>query len=253
MTFREAQVNIYTGRLAMLKKIIFLITLIFLVCSFQGSASAQVMTLADARLAVKYEMGFDTSLFYPDSIIDWFLNQGAQQIAKYGYAVEKQDTIARSANTIQYVLNGDLVKIKGVHLYQEGLAAGYEAIDLIDVPAVGQTVEELMEVKRGYWYWGTRLTGVNIGFTPEPLGTDTVIVFYWAEANSLSSVTDTTLIPYGYHDLIIDYAVGKLWERQGRQDRGAYYQSKFWQLLGQKTQDRLIKWEQQRIGTEVVK
>ena len=235
-----------------MKKIIILIT-ILLVCSFQGSASAQVMTLAEARQAVKYEMGFDTSLFYPDSIIDWFLNQGAQQIAKYGYAVEKQDTIARSANTIQYALNSDLVKIKGVHLYQEGLRRGYEAVDLIDIPAVGQTVKEKMEAKSGYWYWGTRLTGVNIGFSPEPLGTDTVIVFYWAEANSLDAVTDTTLIPYGYHDLIITYAVGKLWERQGRQDRGAYYLSKFWQLLGQKAYDHLLKWEQQKIGQEVVK
>ena len=227
-----------------MKKII--VVSLLLVSFLSISASAQNMTLADAKKAVKYTMGFSTSSFFPDSIITWALNESAKQIAWNGYAIEKQDTIARSLETIQYSLNTNVVKIAGVHLYEEGLTGDYKALELIEMPAMGK--KTLSNLTKGYWYWNDK-----IGFYPPPEGIDTVIVYYWAQPNTLSDDTSTTWIPATYHNLMIDYAVGRLWERQGRQDKAQFYFEKFWQLLGQKAYDRLLKWEQQKIQQEVIK
>lgn len=234
-----------------MKKIIWIILLSLSSLLVTASASAQTMTLADAKKAVKYTMGFSTSAFFPDSIITWALNEGAKQIAWNGYAVERQDTIERTAETIQYSLNDDVVKIAAVHLYQQGLADKFQALTLIELPAVGKQV--LSELTYGYWYWGTELTGYKIGCYPVPEGTDTIVVFYWAQANTLSDDTTQTWIPATYHNLMVDYAIGRLWERQGRQDKAQFYFEKFWQLLGQKAYDRLLKWQHLKVAQQVIK
>lgn len=184
---------------------------LFLVLILTG----QVFGLGDSLLfferGVIYRLGavYDATTF-PDSVLDFFINQSCYDVVNYIGAqtkcVVKQDSITLVSAIVQYSLNSDHFRGLTAHL----LAYNRQALDYEPLSDWG---------KKSLSGNVTRVTFVDeiqkVVVDPKPTGgvEDILLIFYNAYPNYLSHDTVNSTIPKEWSNVIMDKATVYCLER----------------------------------------
>jgi len=194
-----------------------------LLCVYSLGLADNLLTLSDFRTEAKNQSSLIVPSFYSDTVWNSWVNEGCHDLSSYGI-VEKLDTVVFVVGTMFYDLNVDLVSL--IDLFPL-TPEDKRALDLITPGDIGKIAGATgLSVTRYYWTTGKDISAI-IGFYPTPAAIDTVLIIYGAQAEYLSSDTDTTNIPYSFRPLITDYVIHRGLFRDGRTALADKYYEKY--------------------------
>jgi hypothetical protein len=143
-------------------------------------------------------------------------------------------------DTASYALPTDLNFLKEVIYSGQGAWAQPHRTTLESVRArFGDDVGEA-DLPPEYYRTGTTLT-----FVPTPTSTQTVVLRFYKEPDSLDETTDAPTFNAAFHPMLADYAIAKLWEREEMEEKANFYWSRYFDHL-----DRMIQFYNVQLPSE---
>ncbi|MBV6341087.1 hypothetical protein [Candidatus Magnetobacterium casense] len=203
-----------------MKKIVFLLAVLLVpMLAFPG---VNVVTLSSMQKQVRSYLATDADPYYPNDTLTNFINRACREVASYGVIV-KLDTVTVASGTIKVALNDDCLDVQAALPCSASGQAKYDGIlplGRIEFKDWNRVAASTQETNTKYYTVqpsfisplaaaGTGAAAANLWLCPEwNLGTDSIWVFYYAQAKELSATTDSTNIPYQYVPLVEFYATG---------------------------------------------
>jgi len=220
-----------------MKKLLFLVFLFLAVPLWAGQ---DVTTLQELEQDVKNNLAVASDPYYPDSVLDDFINLACRDLASYGVII-KADSVVVTAGDFILALNEDFLEAIAVF---PCTSTASEGLDRIHFTQWGKLTNMPQLTSADYYttlpehvtdYSAGILTGAKLMLYPAHSGVDdTLIVIYSAEANELSANADTSNIPYTYRALVGYYATALCFLRSQEYDRANVWFSLYDQMLKQK-------------------
>ena len=211
----------------MRKILLILGTLVF----FCGAARADINGQIDSLRTMAFEQAL-----VPDAgnaLIDTdygnrVINRAIQQVCQDFPAIEKLDTIVSVAETIEYSLNTDFLRLRGI--FKLTTYFDLKIIYSLSFPAV----ETWFEVKAGEiggqpdpnekaepryaWTFNDK-----VYFYPTPQTVDSFVVSYYAIDSQIVTATNSTSVRPEYREAIVIYAASLICYRKGDFVRAEVY------------------------------
>jgi len=199
-----------------MKKILFLLITLFLA----PSSISWGLSLSEIRTEIRFHIkDSNTSRQkYSDTQLNNLINQGHREVVNIGYVIVKSTSITLTVGATHYAVPTDLMQIQRVTFKNENLP------ETSKVQLDGRFSGSSWLNESGYpsQYYQDATLGEYISIYPWPgsaSSTGTLKVDYWAQANALSSDSDT---PYdgenrmqSYSDILIWYVVYWIHMRDG--------------------------------------
>jgi len=204
---------------------------LFLVLGLIGSADAafNVTKLSDLQKDVRDLLSTSADPYHPNDTLTNLINIACREIASYG-AIVKLDSVVLASGEDAYDLNVDFLECNSAR-YCTATAA--EALQRIEFGGWGRiaaatqlTQTKYYAIQPAHFFVGdsTYPYAAKLWLYPAHSGVaDTLLVLYYAEANELSTSTDTTVIPYQYTPLVVYYATALAFARAGDGNWAAWW------------------------------
>ena len=206
-------------------------------CVNESRSAINVTPLSTLQQKVRAHLATDADSYHPNDTLTLFINTACREIASYG-VIQRLDTVAVSSGTIKVALNDDCLDVFCALPCTASNEAKYAGIaplgriDFKDWSRVGATTQET----HSKFYavqpaqinpQGAAVAGVtapNLWLCPQwGLGSDSIWVFYYAQATELSATTDTCTIPYSYIPLVEYYATALAYARVHNFNEAAWW------------------------------
>lgn len=182
--------------------------------------SATLSTLR-SRLRVRLEEA--SARFWDDSDLNTWINEGARDIARRAEVLEATTTINTTANTQQYTLPADTLRVYRVEWSRDG-ATGTTVVPLEykDFNSMDSIWWSNSRQGRGdpYWYtmWGFPPTLSLVLYpTPDASVTAGITIYYYRLPADATADGNSVECPAGWEDLVLDYAEYMAWRKDGNQ------------------------------------
>jgi len=197
-------------------------------------AGYNVKTCSTLQAEVRYCLATDADPYHPNDTLKAFINIACREVASYGTII-KMDSVVVEAEDMIEDLNDDVLEVVAVF---PCTATASQALERIPFRlwgrvggAIGLSKTEFYAFQPQNKFVGGDCYTPKLWLYPEwSEAEDTLTVVYYAQANELSSATDTTLIPYQYTPLVVYYAVALSLARAGD-----YNKPNWWFALYDKT------------------
>jgi len=195
-----------------MKKIL-AVLLLLLIPTIVYSADQDTVTQRDLRGYVRNYLGGNaTSSFWTDDIVDDFVNLACREYAMLG-GIQKIDTITTTNAVRQYALNSDFLRVLGVTRYipstKREQTLKFRAMRSVDNlhKAYGQDDDQDYSFYYSIVGGGDSHSGSYLMLDPteEETTTDSIFVYYNAQATWLGNVAADTItnIPYSAIPLVV--------------------------------------------------
>ncbi len=187
-------------------------------------AGFNVTTLSDFQKDVRHLLATDADPYHPDDTLTYFINIACREVASYGTIIKAESVIVTQGQQ-RYDLASDVIEVFAVFPCTTMGSKGLERIAFKDWGKISASTQLTQ----------TRYYAVQPAYLPDTIhaklwlypahsgADDTLIVLYYAEANELSSSTDTTNIPYQYTPLVVYYATALAFARVGMFNESAWW------------------------------
>lgn len=196
-----------------MKKIIVLVALLLSVNVYADDADTA--TQRELRTLVRDFLGGEsTDSKWPDANIDRQVNLGGQEYALL-VGIPKLDTIVTTSGGTEYALNSDFLRIRGVAIYNENSDNREKALQYRSPRVLGSATKALGEDDddthpKYYTVTGGETNAgkfLKIDPPEEESDRDTLIIYYFAQANELGGADTLTNIPYEGIPMVVYAAV----------------------------------------------
>jgi hypothetical protein len=184
------------------------------------------VSLATARTQVRNILDESTAQFWSDQMLNDWLNQGAQDIARQAQALWMQTTITAIPLQQTYQFPPDFL---GIHRLDFMLANSDQtySLEFHGIKIMDEVWGILHQLPAAYpnafYIWndtGGPASSNYFGTYPVPGAAGTFIVYYYREAQLAVADTDLIDVTPGYEDICYEYAVAKA----KRKDRDSTWQ-----------------------------
>jgi len=183
-------------------------------------------TLAAARTEVRSLIDEDAAAFWTDSMLNNWLNQGAQDISRQAQCLWMQASIPAVAGQQSYMVPADFL---GVHRLDYSIDNSDQTYNL-EYHGI-KTMDEIWGIlhqlpaayPRAFYLWNdTGVPGGQWYFATYPViaATGTLTLYYYRQAQVAVNDTDLLDLTPGYEDICYEYAVAKA----KRRDRDPLWQ-----------------------------
>ena len=207
-----------------------------------ASANAQMSGRLDSLRAYTLDQA-NVSASYTSTVsqvrVTRAINAACAMVARDFPAIEKLDTIYLVDSVNGVALNSDFSRVRTAYQWYSDSTAAVASYIVPMMPVEPDSIPGLDPTKdenivdptdptaiRHYWTFGNRFfTQPAWGTTDDSLK---IIVSYYADANYLNAVSDTTLIQPEYRPYIVTYAVVLLKRLQGLFAEAAEYEKAYY-------------------------
>lgn len=199
-----------------MKKI--LILLILLLAMNTYADDQDTTTQRDFRTLVRdFLGGVSTNSKWPDANIDRQVNLGCNEYALL-VGIGKIDTIITTSGATEYALNSDFLRVRGAAIYNLDGNKREKALLYRSPRSIGSDVKAYGEDDDDSHpkYYTVTGGGTNAGkflkIDPpeEESDRDTLVIYYFAQANELTATDSLTNIPYEGKMMVVFAAVRNL-------------------------------------------
>lgn len=197
-------------------------------------------TLGTIRTNVRSRIDETSARFWQDSELTNWINDACNDIARRSEVLMATTTINTVANTQQYALPNDTLRVYRVEWSRDG-ATGSNVIPLEyrDFNSMDSVWWSQQKTSKGdpYWFtmWGFP-PNLNLVAYPTPDATVTagLKVYYYRLPAAAVTGGDTVECPAGWEDLITDYCEFNAWRKDGNpawQEAKGLYEEKMVNMI----------------------
>lgn len=213
--------------------------LVFVVCGILLAvlmlkiyAGYSVTTLNDLQKDVRDLLATDADPYTPNDTLTNLINIAATEVASFG-AILKLDSVSVTSGTQRAGLNTDCMEVAAVFPDTTRASRSYDRIEFRDWGRIAAATQ--LTSTKYYAFQPSFVTdssdavpqtagGPSLWLYPAHSGaTDTLLVFYYAQANKLETAQDTTNIPYSYRPLVVYYATALAYARAHNFNEAAWW------------------------------
>lgn len=165
-------------------------------------------SLLALRTSVRDRLDEDTQRFWLDTQLNRWINEGAKDIARKTESLQTRVDIATTANTQEYSLPVDSIRIHRVEWRRSGDDQVFP-LEYRDFNSIDSITWTAQTTSRGTPYlftmWGFA-PSLKLVLYPTPETAGSLKIFYYRLPTERTSDGDMVEVPEGWEDLIVDYA-----------------------------------------------
>lgn len=166
-------------------------------------------TLLQVRTNLRSKLDETSARFWSDADLTQFINEGARDIVRRSETLQASTSINAVANTQEYTLPSDVIRIYRVEYSQDGnIFYPLEYHDFANMDSIWWSQQKTSKgIPTWFTMWGFPPTLKLVLYpTPSSSTTNAIGVRYYRLPLEATANGDNVEVPEGWHDLVEDYA-----------------------------------------------